>query len=145
MQKRPEDAGDAASQRTLSALSAETGFPERTIRYYIARGLLPGPVRGGRGAAYTEEHLERLEAIRQLQAKGLMLTEIARALGGGEERLPEPAACLRYRLAEDVTVEVRAGAAPWRVRQIQAALAALAARLAGGDRQTQEQEDSLDS
>jgi DNA-binding transcriptional MerR regulator len=74
---------------TLRELAAETGVPERTIRFYISRGLLAPPLRGGRGAAYGPSHKERLEKIRQLQAKGLMLAEIAFALseaqgGAGE-------------------------------------------------------------
>jgi DNA-binding transcriptional MerR regulator len=63
---------------TLKELAAETGVPERTIRYYISRGLLAPPLRGGRGAAYGESHKNALAQIRQLQAKGMMLDEIAR-------------------------------------------------------------------
>jgi DNA-binding transcriptional MerR regulator len=72
---------------TLRELAAETGVAERTIRFYISRGLLDPPLRGGRSAAYGEAHKARLEEIRKLQAKGMMLAEIAHVLalaeGGG--------------------------------------------------------------
>ena len=55
-------------------------MPERTIRFYISRGLVDPPLRGGRGAAYGVGHKARLEAIKKLQAKGMMLAEIAHAI-----------------------------------------------------------------
>lgn len=72
---------------TLRELAAETGVAERTIRFYISRGLVDPPLRGGRSAAYGEAHRGRLEEIRKLQAKGMMLAEIAHVLAlaeGGE-------------------------------------------------------------
>lgn len=73
---------------TLRELAAETGVAERTIRYYITRELLPPPLRAGRGAAYGEDHKARIEDIRRLQAKGLMLAEVAHALALGESAAP---------------------------------------------------------
>jgi DNA-binding transcriptional MerR regulator len=67
-------------EMTLKALAAETGVSERTIRFYISRGLVEPPLRAGRSAAYGETHKERLEAIRRLQAMGMTLAEIAHAL-----------------------------------------------------------------
>ncbi len=77
-------------ERTLRELAAETGVSERTIRFYISRGLVDPPLRGGRGAAYGAAHKARLEEIRKLQAKGLMLAEIAHVLTlerEGEDRV----------------------------------------------------------
>jgi len=48
--------------KTLAELSEESSIPARTIRFYIARGLLDGRVKAGRGAVYTAERL-RLEKI----------------------------------------------------------------------------------
>lgn len=48
----------------------------RTVRYYIAQGLLPGPTQSGPAARYTDAHLERLRAIKRLQAAHLPLAEI---------------------------------------------------------------------
>ncbi len=115
----------------LDELAEESGVPARTIRFYISRGLVPGPDGGGRGAEYGDRHLERLAEIRNLQGKGLTLNEVARELDPNRVRLPEATACWRYPIAEDVVVEVRAGTSPWRLRQIHGALEALAARLKG--------------
>ena len=65
---------------TLRQLAAGTGVPERTIRFYISRGLVDPPLRGGRGAAYGAGHKARLEDIKKLQAKGMMLAEISHAI-----------------------------------------------------------------
>jgi DNA-binding transcriptional MerR regulator len=57
---------------TLAEVAEASGLLERTIRFYIARGLLDGPIKGGRAAAYTAEHVARLERIKHLQAAGLL-------------------------------------------------------------------------
>ncbi len=61
---------------TLLELAAAAKVTNRTVRYYIAQGLLPAPVGAGTAALYTEEHLIRLRAIRDLQAQYLPLAEI---------------------------------------------------------------------
>jgi len=129
-------------QFRLQELAAEAGLPARTIRFYIARGLVPGPAQAGRGAAYTEEHLARLRTVKKLQAKGLMLAEIERRMGGErpEAALPAPSAWWSYALAPDVVVWVRSGASPWRTRAVRAAVAELAARLEQSE-PTQEETD----
>jgi len=78
--KRIERTKPMNKEWTLRELAAETGVPERTIRFYISRGLVDPPLRGGRGAAYGAGHKARLEAIRELQAKGMMLAEISHAI-----------------------------------------------------------------
>jgi DNA-binding transcriptional MerR regulator len=116
---------------SLEELAAEAGVPARTIRFYIARGLLPRPAGAGRGAAYGSEHVARLRSVKRLQGKGLMLAEISRVLGGEkpEAGLPPPSAWWSYPLADAVVVWVRAGLSPWRTRQVRAALEEMAARL----------------
>jgi DNA-binding transcriptional MerR regulator len=69
-----------ADQWTLRELAAETGVPERTIRFYISRELLPPPLKGGRGAAYGPAHKTLLETIKKRQRKGMMLAEIGHAM-----------------------------------------------------------------
>ncbi|MCL5743670.1 MAG: helix-turn-helix domain-containing protein [Acidobacteria bacterium] len=120
---------------TLTELAGETGLAPRTIRYYIARGLLKGPAIAGRGAVYSAEHRERLDTIKELQASGMMLSEIARVLDGPAEskELPPPVQWESYALADDVTVQVRTGVAPWRAKAIRNALREFAARLADKD------------
>jgi DNA-binding transcriptional MerR regulator len=118
--------------RTLAELAEQSGIPARTIRFYISRGLLDGPVKAGRGAIYTEEHLRRLEKIKALQAEGRMLSEIAPALGA-PQRSPAgkpPSAWWQHAIADDVLVWTRADVSPWRMKQVRAAVADMAARLA---------------
>ena len=53
---------------SLSDLASLTGIPERTIRSYIGRGLLPPPDGRGRAASYGPEHLERLQFFQRVRA-----------------------------------------------------------------------------
>jgi DNA-binding transcriptional MerR regulator len=117
--------------KTLAELSEESGIPARTIRFYIARGLLDGPVKAGRGAVYTAEHLVRLEKIKELQAAGRMLAEIAHDLNGGPpvETAVQPSPWLQYTIQDDVIVWVRGDVSPWRMKQIRAAVDDIASRL----------------
>jgi DNA-binding transcriptional MerR regulator len=109
---------------TLADLAESSGLPARTIRFYIARGLLDGPVKSGRAAAYTSEHLARLEKIKELQAKGRMLSEIGRSLAGAapEKSAAPPTAWWRHAISDDVVIMTRADASPWRTKQIRAAI-----------------------
>lgn len=52
---------------SLSDLASMTEIPERTIRSYIGRGLLPPPDGRGRAASYGPEHLERLLFIQAVR------------------------------------------------------------------------------
>jgi DNA-binding transcriptional MerR regulator len=61
---------------TVYELAASAGVPVRTVRFYIAEGLLPGASARGKGASYTQEHLDRLQLIRLLVARHLPLAEI---------------------------------------------------------------------
>ncbi len=60
----------------LAELAAEVGVSPRTVRYYVQRGLLPAPPFKGPDTVYGEEHLQRLKAIRVLQARFLPLEAI---------------------------------------------------------------------
>jgi DNA-binding transcriptional MerR regulator len=112
---------------TLSELAEASGLPARTIRFYIARGLLDGPLKAGRGAVYTPEHLARLQRIKGLQAEGRMLSEIGRVLGGAETNYAaEPTAWWQHAVAEDVVVWTRTDVSPWRTKQVRAAIGELA-------------------
>ncbi|MCC7153404.1 MAG: MerR family transcriptional regulator [Bryobacterales bacterium] len=119
---------------TLAELSEATGLPGRTIRYYISRGLLDGPLQAGRDASYGPRHLERLQTIAEFQRDGLTLQEIAFRLSGPVTPvLAHPKHVLRYSIGAGVTVEVAAGLASWRMRTIQAALHDFAARMAAAE------------
>jgi len=121
----------STNPKTLAELSEESGIPARTIRFYIARGLLDGPVKAGRGAVYTAEHLARLEKIKELQAEGRMLAEIAHDLNGGPpaETAVAPSPWWQHAIQDDVMVWVRGDVSPWRMKQIRAAVDEFASRL----------------
>ena len=115
---------------TLAELSERSGTPARTIRFYIARGLVQGPVKAGRSAAYTKEHLERLARIRQLQAEGRALSEIAPLLNQAKAPAVAPSAWWQYQIADDIVVCARADVTPWRAHKVRAAIEELTRRLA---------------
>lgn len=83
---------------TLAQLSERSGLTPRTIRYYIAQGLLAPPAAAGPNTRYEQAHLERLVQIRQLQAKHLPLAEIRRLLSpqGGGRAPPVDGGALDY-------------------------------------------------
>ena len=118
---------------SLAELSERAGVPPRTIRFYIAQGLLPGPVRSGRLASYGSAQLRLLDRIKALQAKGMTLSEVAFALSPGPSNrdLAEPVGWLEYELSDDVVARVRSGIAPWRHKMIRNVLAEAAAKLQG--------------
>lgn len=120
-----------SQQMSLADLAEKAGVPGRTIRFYIARGLLPGPLKAGRDAAYGAAHLARLREISRLQREGLTLAEIAGQTGAsaGRDGGPAPVACWQYQVAEDVVVTVRGDINPWRMKQIRNQIARLAAAL----------------
>ncbi len=67
---------------SLTELADLAGVTPRTVRYYLASGLLTGVGQSGPGAKYGEEHLGRLRLIRRLQRDHLPLAEIRRRLEG---------------------------------------------------------------
>jgi DNA-binding transcriptional MerR regulator len=80
--EEPSEAG-----MTLEELSAETGIPARTIRYYQAEKILQKPNRArsdARVARYTDEHVERLKLVAELRDRGLKLPAIRQLLQEGD-------------------------------------------------------------
>ena len=67
----------------VDELAARAGTSVDTVRFYQSRGLLDPPERAGRVALYSEDHLERLDRIRDLKTKGFTLQSIGRLLNGG--------------------------------------------------------------
>ena len=120
-----DDDRSGRSSFTLVELSEVSGVPPRTIRFYIAKGLLPPPLVGGRAACYGEQHLKELERIKTLQGQGQTLAQIAWQLGESQKdvRPPEPSAWWSYPVSPDVVVEVRCDASPWRLKQVRSLIA----------------------
>jgi DNA-binding transcriptional MerR regulator len=65
---------------SLTELADLAGVTPRTVRYYLAQGLLPAIGQSGPGSKYDATHLLRLRLIRRLQAEHLPLAEIRRRL-----------------------------------------------------------------
>jgi DNA-binding transcriptional MerR regulator len=65
---------------SLTDLSRLADVTPRTIRYYVAQGLLPSPEAAGPATRYSEGHLARLRLIRRLQRDHLPLAEIRERL-----------------------------------------------------------------
>ena len=61
---------------SLHDLADVADVTPRTIRYYIAQGLLPAASQVGPGARYTDRHLDRIRLIKALQREHLPLAEI---------------------------------------------------------------------
>ena len=64
----------------LNELTDATGVTARTIRFYIAEGLLPPPQGAGPASVYTAAHRDRLRLIGILKDRYLPLREIRRRL-----------------------------------------------------------------
>jgi DNA-binding transcriptional MerR regulator len=67
---------------TKRDLIERSGLPDRTIRNYIARGLLPRPRGHGLAAEYDEEHMLRAVAIGRMRGEGLPIDAIAAEIAG---------------------------------------------------------------
>ena len=62
---------------TMADLESETELSARTIRFYIAQGLLPAARGRGVGATYGPTHLLRLKAIGLLKKDNTPLVQEA--------------------------------------------------------------------
>ena len=66
---------------SLADLAASSGLEPRTIRSWVAQGLLPPPLTRGPAARYPADTLSRLLAIRTMrEALGMSLSEIRKEL-----------------------------------------------------------------
>src|SRR3954465_11548515 len=61
------------SRMTIDELARQTGMTVRNIRAHQSRGLLPPPDVRGRTGYYDEDHVARLELIKDMQADGVNL------------------------------------------------------------------------
>jgi DNA-binding transcriptional MerR regulator len=70
------------TEYSLVDLAKLADVTPRTIRFYIAQGLLAAPTTGGSAARYGESHLARLRLIKRLQLTHLPLADIRQRLRG---------------------------------------------------------------
>ena len=77
---------------TIDELAQRVGMTVRNVRAHQSRGLLPPPEVRGRTGFYSDDHVARLELIKDMQADGFNLRAIRAALdalpaGAGPEAL----------------------------------------------------------
>ena len=97
---------DNPTGHTLKGLADASGISARTLRFYLAQGLLPAPARQGRLTRYPESTLRRLALLKRMRAANLPLAEIRERLAAMSDA--EVAAALRPRgIAEQL--ELKAG------------------------------------
>jgi DNA-binding transcriptional MerR regulator len=65
---------------SLAELVALSGIPSRTIRYYIAEGLIPSPGRDGPGTRYPATTLAKLRVVAKLRVANQPLATIRQRL-----------------------------------------------------------------
>ena len=68
----------------IETLARMTGLTRRTIRYYVQRGLVDPPEGGGRGAYYTDSHLDSIKKIKRWSEQGVPLIHMKAKLEGKE-------------------------------------------------------------
>jgi len=76
--------GLADEALTIDELARRAGLVVSTVRLYQNKGLVPPPTKRGRVGYYDERHLERLQAIAQLQERGFSLAGIKELFDGME-------------------------------------------------------------
>jgi redox-sensitive transcriptional activator SoxR len=95
----------------VGEVAARAGVNVETLRYYERRGLLPAPERTPSGhRRYDEETVRFLRAIKEAQAVGFTLTEIADYVRAAR-RTSTPSEALRLRMAAKIDeIDERIGA-----------------------------------
>ena len=133
---------DPTRRYSIDELSTLAGVTPRTVRYYIAEGLLDRPAGEKRGAHDLERHLAQLLLIRRWTDAGLSLDRI-RELQAGAAQDPPPRVVRpgtvevwsRVTLVDGLEVHVepgRAGLSPEQVRALVRGIATLYRQLRTG-------------
>ncbi len=84
----------------VEELAGRAGVSVDTVRFYQKQRLLPPPLREGRLAWYSDEHLERMERVKELRRRGFTLAVIRRFLSGELDPADEPLAAAVAEAAE---------------------------------------------
>lgn len=72
----------------IGELSARSGVAVQTIRFYVAEGLLPSPIKTSRNMGwYSQLHLDRLALVQQLQRDRFLPLATIRLLVESNEKL----------------------------------------------------------
>ena len=75
---------------TIFDLAALASLSLRTVRYYIQDGLVDRPQGIGKGAYYTQTHVDQILTIRKWQEAGLSLERIRELMLQGAAVPPAP-------------------------------------------------------
>ena len=103
----------APKELSLEEISEATGVERRTLRSWVAEGLLAPPSKAGRGATYPASNVDRALAVRALQdVHGMQLAEIRKRLMLADE------AQIRAWAAEGRTPQLRLSSARDYLRSI---------------------------
>lgn len=106
---------------SIDELAAVTGVSRRTVHYYIQRRLIDPPLGRGRGRHYDRRHALQILKVRDLQRRGVALSDMADGV------LPTVA-------RPDVAPNARPGAQPDAAQGTAATAAAPAGQAAAGER-----------
>ena len=132
----------APERYSIDELSTLAGVTPRTVRYYIAQGLMDRPAGEKRGSHYLRRHLEQLLLIRRWTDAGLSLDRIRELQAGAPADPPRCTAppgsvevWSRVTLADGLEVHVepgRAGLSPEQVRSLLRGLTTLYRQVRAG-------------
>lgn len=131
----PPDEAATPERFSIDELSTLAGVTPRTVRYYIAEGLVDRPQGEKRGAHYLRRHLEQLLLIRRWTDAGLSLDRVRELIAGAPEdpaprRAPPGSVEVwsRVTVADGLEVHVepgRAGLTPDQMRSLVRGITAL--------------------
>jgi len=112
----------------IDELATLAGVTPRTVRFYIAQGLIDRPAGEKRGAHYLQRHLEQLLLVRRWTDAGVSLERVRELVAGAPEdpprRAPPPGSVevwSRVTLADGLELHVepgRAGLSPEQTRTL---------------------------
>jgi DNA-binding transcriptional MerR regulator len=115
------------SRYSIHDLATLASVPTRTVRFYIAQGLMDRPHGAKRGAWYEDRHLQQLLLIRRWTDAGLSLERVRELQAGSpEEAPPRPVkpgmveVWSRITLADGVEVQLEPGRAAMTPEQVRA-------------------------
>jgi DNA-binding transcriptional MerR regulator len=111
---------------TLSDLEHETSVNARTIRYYIAEGLLQPAYGRGPSATYDADHLLRLRMIQQMKDDRMSLRDIKERLS---HMTPDDIAVM-------LKIQLQPAAETWRRYALHRDLEVMVRDRAPGERET---------
>ena len=69
---------------SIKELAKLSGLTERTVRYYMEKGLVDRPVGQRKAAYYLDRHLEQLRTVKRYREAGFSLERISRLMKEGE-------------------------------------------------------------